>query len=75
MDQSSKRMPKRVEDAVEALSQELREKLSLDLQTEGKFSVEVAGVGDGKVELQKELVKIERAYSNRARSRIYTKCY
>lgn len=51
---------KTVEAAVEALSQELREKLSLDLQNTGKITIDVPGVGNGKVELDKELVNIEK---------------
>ncbi|KAF2866551.1 glycyl-tRNA synthetase [Massariosphaeria phaeospora] len=51
---------KRVEAAIDALSQELREKLSLDLEKEGKIVVDVAGVGDGKVEVPKELITIEK---------------
>ncbi|KAF4545118.1 Glycyl-tRNA synthetase [Lasiodiplodia theobromae] len=51
---------KTVEAAVEALSQELREKLSLDLQSTGKITIDVPGVGNGKVELDKELVNIEK---------------
>lgn len=49
-----------VEAAVEALSQELREKLSLDLEKDGKMEIEVAGVADGKVELGSDLIKIEK---------------
>ncbi|KAF2637767.1 glycyl-tRNA synthetase-like protein [Massarina eburnea CBS 473.64] len=51
---------KTVEAAIEALSQELREKLSLDLEKEGKIVIDVAGVGDGKVEVPKELITIEK---------------
>ncbi|KAL1959021.1 hypothetical protein VTO42DRAFT_3262 [Malbranchea cinnamomea] len=51
---------KTVEAAIEALSQEVREKLSLQLEKEGKIEVEVEGVNDGKVELGKDLIKIER---------------
>lgn len=51
---------KTVEAAIEALSQELREKLSLDLEKDGKIVVDVPGVGDGKVEVPKELVAIEK---------------
>lgn len=51
---------KAVEAAVESLTQELREKLSLDLKSSGKITVEVPGVGDGKVELDKDLVNIEK---------------
>ncbi|KAJ9299368.1 hypothetical protein DTO271G3_2990 [Paecilomyces variotii] len=55
-----KKDSKTVEAAVEALSQELREKLALDLQQNGKIEVDVEGVGNGKVELDKELVAIEK---------------
>ncbi|KAJ5080979.1 hypothetical protein N7456_013689 [Penicillium angulare] len=55
-----KKDAKTVESAVEALSQELREKLSLDLEKDGKIEIEVAGVGSGKVELEKDLIKIEK---------------
>jgi glycyl-tRNA synthetase len=51
---------KAVAAAVEALSQELREKLALDLEQQGKIEVDVEGVGSGKVELDKELVTIEK---------------
>ena len=55
-----KRDGKAVEAAVEALSQDLREKLSFKLRDEGKIDVEVPGVGDGKVEIGKDLVQIEK---------------
>ncbi|GKZ87640.1 glycine--tRNA ligase 1, mitochondrial [Aspergillus niger] len=51
---------KAVTAAIDALSQELREKLSLDLEQTGKIEVEVEGVAGGKVELDKELIKIEK---------------
>lgn len=51
---------KTVEAAVDALSQELREKMSLDLQKNGKIEVEVPGVGNGKVEIDKDLIVIEK---------------
>lgn len=51
---------KTVAAALDALSQELREKLSLDLEKEGKIEVDVEGVGAGKVELDKNLVTIEK---------------
>jgi glycyl-tRNA synthetase len=51
---------KTVEAAIESLSQELREKLSLDLEKEGKIVIDVPGVGDGKVEVPGELIKIEK---------------
>ncbi|KAG9202607.1 Glycine--tRNA ligase 1, mitochondrial [Epicoccum nigrum] len=51
---------KTVENAIEALTQDLREKLSLDLEKEGKIVIDVPGVGDGKVEVPKELITIEK---------------
>ncbi|MCJ1304843.1 Glycine--tRNA ligase 1, mitochondrial [Hypocenomyce scalaris] len=51
---------KTVEAAVDALSQEMREKLSLDLQRNGKIEVEVSGVGSGTVEIDKSLIAIEK---------------
>ena len=51
---------KAVEAAVEALTQDLREKLSVDLAKTGKIEVDVPGVGDGKVEINKDLVNIEK---------------
>lgn len=51
---------KAVEAAVEELSQDLREKLSLRLRDEGKIEVDVPGVGDGKVEIGKDLIQIEK---------------
>ena len=55
-----KKDAKSVETAIEELSQNLREKLSLDLQKDGKIQIEVPGVSDGKVELQKGIVEIEK---------------
>ncbi|KAJ5736551.1 uncharacterized protein N7483_001676 [Penicillium malachiteum] len=55
-----KKDAKTVEAAVEALSQELREKLSLDLEKDGKIEVDVEGVGSGKVELEKDIITIEK---------------
>ena len=51
---------KAVEAAVEALTQNLREKLSIDLQEKGKVEIQVSGVGDGKVEIGKDLISIEK---------------
>ncbi|EFW22960.1 Glycine--tRNA ligase 1, mitochondrial [Coccidioides posadasii str. Silveira] len=51
---------KTVEAAIDALSQELREKLALDLDKDGKITIDVEGVNDGKVEIGKDLVKIEK---------------
>lgn len=53
---------KAVEAAVEALSQDMREKLSIDLQDTGKVEVEVPELpaGNGKVEIGKDLINIEK---------------
>jgi glycyl-tRNA synthetase len=51
---------KTVEAAIEALTQDVREKLSLDLEKEGKIVIDVPGVGDGKVEVPKDLITIEK---------------
>lgn len=55
-----KKDAKAVEQAVEALSQELREKMSLELEQEGRITLDVPAVGNGRVELEKDLVKIEK---------------
>ena len=49
---------KTVEAAVDALTQDMREKLSVDLAQTGKIEVDVPSVGDGKVEIDKDLIKI-----------------
>ena len=51
---------KAVEAAVEALTQDMREKMALDLEKTGKIEVDVFTVGSGKVEIDKDLVKIEK---------------
>lgn len=51
---------KTVEAAVESLTQEMREKLSLDLHNKGEVEIEVPGVGNGQVKLDKELITIEK---------------
>lgn len=51
---------KAVEVAVDALSQDLREKLSIELSEKGKIEVDVPGVGNGRVEIDKDLIKIEK---------------
>lgn len=51
---------KAVEAAVENLCQEDREKFSVDLAVNGKIELVVPGVGNGKVEIDKALIKIER---------------
>ncbi|KAH7116990.1 glycyl-tRNA synthetase-like protein [Dendryphion nanum] len=55
-----KKDAKAVESAIEALSQELREKLSLDLEKEGKVVIDAPGVGEGTAELSKDLITIEK---------------
>ena len=49
-----------VETAVEALPQDKRETLAQALQADGKITIDVEGVGDGKVEISKDLIAIER---------------
>lgn len=51
---------KTVENAIHALTQDFREKLALDLEQKGMVEVDVEGVGSGKVELDKDLIKIEK---------------
>lgn len=51
---------KTIEEAINALSQDLREKLAVPLKDEGKITIDVAGVGEGKVELDKDIVAIEK---------------
>ncbi|KUJ20012.1 glycyl-tRNA synthetase [Mollisia scopiformis] len=51
---------KTIEAAVEALTQEQREALAQDLKADGKITVDVEGVGNGKVEISKDLITIER---------------
>ncbi|KAL8999988.1 MAG: hypothetical protein Q9169_001233 [Polycauliona sp. 2 TL-2023] len=51
---------KAVEAAIEGLGQEIREKLSLDLEKDGKIEVDVPGTEKGKVEVGKELISIEK---------------
>jgi glycyl-tRNA synthetase len=53
-----KKDAKTVQIAIEQLTQDVKEKLSLDLKKNGKAIVDVPEVGDGKVELTSELVKI-----------------
>ncbi|KAK3717857.1 Glycine--tRNA ligase 1, mitochondrial [Vermiconidia calcicola] len=50
----------KVQAALDGLSQDVREKLSISLRDEGKVSVDVAGVEGGKVELGKELVTFQK---------------
>ncbi|KAH8600792.1 hypothetical protein B0O99DRAFT_609484 [Bisporella sp. PMI_857] len=51
---------KTVEAAVLALPQEKREALAKDLESNGKIVVDVEGVSDGKVEISKDLIVIEK---------------
>ena len=51
---------KTVEAAINSLTQDFREKLALDLEQKGKVEVGVEGVESGKVELVKDLIKIEK---------------
>ncbi|KAL2068370.1 hypothetical protein VTL71DRAFT_16468 [Oculimacula yallundae] len=51
---------KTVEAAIEALPQEKREALAQDLAADGKITIDVEGVGNGKVEVSKDLIVIER---------------
>ena len=51
---------KTVEAAINSLTQDFREKLALDLEQKGKVEVDVEGVDSGKVELEKDLIKIEK---------------
>ncbi|KAI5305029.1 Glycine--tRNA ligase 1, mitochondrial [Ascosphaera pollenicola] len=62
---------KAVEAAINDLTQELREKLSISLEKEGKIEIEVPGVGEGKVEVPAELVKIEKR-KHKETTRSYT---
>ncbi|KAL2823994.1 hypothetical protein BDW59DRAFT_173124 [Aspergillus cavernicola] len=51
---------KSVEAVINDLSQELREKLSLDLEQNGKIEVDVPSVASGKAQLDKDIIKIEK---------------
>ncbi|OJJ87227.1 glycine--tRNA ligase [Aspergillus glaucus CBS 516.65] len=51
---------KTVEAAINALSQDFREKLSLELEQNDKVEIDVEGVASGKVELEKDIIKIEK---------------
>lgn len=55
-----KKSLKPVSDALEQLSQELKEKLSLDIEKEGKIELSVEGVEGGKIELDKSIVTFEK---------------
>ncbi|KOS17173.1 Glycine--tRNA ligase 1 [Escovopsis weberi] len=54
-----KKDAKTVEAALEATTQEQRERLAAALGADGKVTLEVPGVGEGKVELGSEHIKIE----------------
>lgn len=54
-----KKDAKTVEAAIEATSQEQREKLAKELSDTGKLTIDVPGVGDGKAEVSKDAIKIE----------------
>lgn len=51
---------KAVEIAVEELSQDLREKLSLELKENGKIIIDTPNIGNGKTELDKDILNIEQ---------------
>lgn len=57
-----KKDSKAVEAALEALTQDVREKLSLDLANTGKAEIQVTGLasGDSTVEIGKDLISIEK---------------
>jgi glycyl-tRNA synthetase len=51
---------KAVESAVDALTQDMREKLFLELNKDGKVEIDTPGVGNGKTTLESDLIKIEK---------------
>ncbi|KAH6684345.1 hypothetical protein B0J14DRAFT_555321 [Halenospora varia] len=51
---------KTVEAAIEALTQEQRETLAASLLSDGKITIDVEGVGSGKVDVSNDLIKIEK---------------
>lgn len=55
-----KKDAKSVEEAVQALSQDMREKMSLRLEEQGAMVIDVPGVGNGEIEVANDLVKIEK---------------
>ncbi|KAK3048635.1 Glycine--tRNA ligase 1, mitochondrial [Extremus antarcticus] len=50
----------KVQSALDALTQDMREKLSISMEKEGKVSVDVPDVEGGKVELEKDLVSFQK---------------
>ena len=62
---------KTIEAALEALPQDKREALAQTLQTDGKITIDVEGVGNGKVEISKEFVAIEHR-TRVEHSRVFT---
>jgi glycyl-tRNA synthetase len=54
-----KKDAKTVEAALETTTQEQREKLAKELSDNGKITIDVPGVGDGKVEISSDPIKIE----------------
>ncbi|KFA63498.1 hypothetical protein S40285_00294 [Stachybotrys chlorohalonatus IBT 40285] len=54
-----KKDAKNVEDALEATSQEQREKLAKELGEAGKISLDVAGIANGKAEISKDVLAFE----------------
>ncbi|GAB7352731.1 hypothetical protein MBLNU459_g3085t1 [Dothideomycetes sp. NU459] len=55
-----KKDAKAVEAALEALSQEMREKLSISMDKDGKVELPVEGIEAGKVELDRDIVTFEK---------------
>ncbi|KAL9619544.1 MAG: hypothetical protein Q9160_005820 [Pyrenula sp. 1 TL-2023] len=55
-----KRDAKAVQSAIDQLTQDVKEKLSLELKEKSKITIDVPEVGDGKVELTPELIAIEQ---------------
>lgn len=51
---------KAIETAVEALTQDVREKMAIQLKDTGKMEIDVPDVGNGKVQIDKELITIEK---------------
>lgn len=45
-----------MQSAIDQLTQDVKEKLSLELKESGKITIDVPGVGDGKVELTSGIV-------------------